>query len=86
TKVPASALEHRRFWDAMHALGLDALAGIQERLAATVCARFDAGSMWCCSGWLGWPRARATLLGGATIGDDTWAVAGRAVGHGHGRA
>lgn len=40
TKVPASALDHRRFWDAMHALPLDALAGIEERLAATVCARF----------------------------------------------
>jgi transposase len=40
TKVPASALDHRRFWDAMHAVPLDALAGIEERLAATVCARF----------------------------------------------
>src|ERR1035437_6856603 len=40
TKMPASALDHRRFWDAMHALPLDALAGIEERLAATVCARF----------------------------------------------
>ena len=40
TKMPTSALDHRRFWDAMHALPLDALAGIEERLAATVCARF----------------------------------------------
>src|ERR1035437_8887976 len=40
TKMPASALDHRRFWDAMHELPLDALAGIEERLAATVCARF----------------------------------------------
>ena len=40
TKMPASALDHRRFWEAMHALPLDALAGIEERLAATVCARF----------------------------------------------
>ena len=38
--MPASALDHRRFWDAMHALPLDALAGIEEKLAATVCARF----------------------------------------------
>src|SRR5674476_1169425 len=38
--MPASALDHRRFWDAMHALPLDALAGIEERLAATVCTRF----------------------------------------------
>src|SRR5664280_2714687 len=40
TKMPASALDHRRFWEAMHALPLDALAGIEERLAATVCTRF----------------------------------------------
>src|SRR5664280_2602752 len=39
-KISAAALDHRRFWDAMHALPLDALAGIEERLAATVCTRF----------------------------------------------
>src|SRR5664279_1918526 len=39
-KIPAAALDHRRFWDAMHALPLDALAGIEQRLALTVCARF----------------------------------------------
>jgi len=40
TKIPASALDHRRFWDAMHALPLPALAQIEEKLALAVCARF----------------------------------------------
>jgi len=40
TKIPASALDHRRFWDAMHAVPLDALAGIEEKLALKACARF----------------------------------------------
>src|SRR5450756_2952163 len=39
-KIPAAALDHRRFWDAMHALPLDALAGIEQTLALTACARF----------------------------------------------
>ena len=34
TKIPASALDHRRFWDAMHAVPLDALPRIEEKLAA----------------------------------------------------
>ena len=29
TKIPASALDHRRFWDAFHAVPLDALARIE---------------------------------------------------------
>jgi transposase len=40
TKIPASALDHRRFWDAMHAIGVDALAGIEHALAVRVCERF----------------------------------------------
>ncbi len=40
TKIPASALDHRRFWDAFHAVPLDALARIEEKLALAACARF----------------------------------------------
>ncbi|MCA1681940.1 MAG: hypothetical protein LC700_02100 [Actinobacteria bacterium] len=40
TKIPTSALDHRRFWDAMHALPLDSLAQVEEKLASAVCARF----------------------------------------------
>jgi transposase len=40
TKIPASALDHRRFWDAFHAVPLDALPRIEEKLALAVCARF----------------------------------------------
>jgi len=40
TKIATSALDHRRFWDAMHAVPLDALAGIEAKLALAVCARF----------------------------------------------
>jgi transposase len=40
TKIPASALGHRRFWDAMHAVPLEALLRIEEKLALAACARF----------------------------------------------
>jgi transposase len=40
TKIPASALDHRRFWDAMHAVPLEALPGIEEKLALAACSRF----------------------------------------------
>ena len=40
TKIPASALDHRRFRDAMHAVPLDALGRIEEKLALAACARF----------------------------------------------
>jgi transposase len=40
TKISASALDHRRFWDAMHAVPLEALARIEEQLALAICARF----------------------------------------------
>ena len=39
TKIPASALDHRRFWDAMHAVPLEALPRIEEKLALAACAR-----------------------------------------------
>ncbi len=40
TKIGAAALDHRRFWDAMHAVPLDALADIEERLAMRIVDRF----------------------------------------------
>src|SRR5450631_3940309 len=40
TKIPASALDHRRFWDAMHAIPTDALTGIEHTVAAKVCQAF----------------------------------------------
>src|ERR1035437_6075903 len=40
TKIPVSALDHRRFWDAFHAVPLDALGRIEEKLALAACARF----------------------------------------------
>jgi transposase len=40
TKIPVSALDHRRFRDAMHAVPLEALPRIEEKLAAAACARF----------------------------------------------
>src|SRR5713101_1514440 len=39
TKIGASALDHRRFWDAMHAVPLEALPRIEEKLALVACAR-----------------------------------------------
>ena len=40
TKIGASALDHRRFWDAFHAVPPDALPRIEEKLALAACARF----------------------------------------------
>lgn len=34
TKIRASALDHRRFWDAMHAVSLEQLEGISQAIAA----------------------------------------------------
>src|SRR6266699_3695992 len=47
TKIAASALDHRRFWDAFHAVPLEALPRIEEKLALAACARFglDTGSV-----------------------------------------
>lgn len=41
TKIPASVLDHRRFWDAMHRLPLAQLAVIEERIALAMVAEFD---------------------------------------------
>jgi len=40
-RVPAAALDHRRFWDAMHAIDTDALVEIERRLVAAMVAEFD---------------------------------------------
>lgn len=39
-KVPAAALDHRRFWAAMHALDAEALVEIERRLVAKMVAEF----------------------------------------------
>jgi transposase len=36
TKIPATALDHRRFWDAMHAVTLDQLEEISRKIAVTI--------------------------------------------------
>src|SRR6266702_1336217 len=36
TRIPASALDHRRFWDAMHAVTLEQLEQASERIAAAI--------------------------------------------------
>src|SRR5712671_3462781 len=36
TKIPASVLDHRRFWDAMHAVPLEALEEISRRIALRI--------------------------------------------------
>jgi transposase len=41
TKIATSALDHRRFWDAMHAVPVDALAGIEQTLALAMIDKFD---------------------------------------------
>jgi transposase len=43
TRVPWSALDHRRFWDAMDALDQAALTEIERRLAARMAAEFGLG-------------------------------------------
>ncbi len=41
TKISASVLDHRRFWDAMHSLTTTELAEIEQRLAAAMIEVFD---------------------------------------------
>ena len=41
TRVPAGALDHRRFWDAMHAVTVKQLAEIEHRLALAMIETFD---------------------------------------------
>src|SRR6266849_4885187 len=40
TKIPASVLDHRRFWDAMHAVSLQALEEISARIAVAIVRRY----------------------------------------------
>jgi transposase len=40
TKISASVLDHRRFWDAMHQVTLDELAGIEQTVALRTVERF----------------------------------------------
>ena len=40
TKVPASVLDHRRFWDAMHKITVDQLAEMEQRLAVAMITTF----------------------------------------------
>jgi transposase len=40
TKIPASVLDHRRFWDAMHAVPLEALQEISGRIAVRIAGEF----------------------------------------------
>lgn len=40
TKIPSSALDHRRFWDAMHQVTMGQLAQIEERIALAMIHRF----------------------------------------------
>jgi transposase len=41
TKIGASALDHRRFWDAMHAVNPDQLPVIEARITAAMIEEFD---------------------------------------------
>jgi transposase len=41
TKVSAGVLGHRRFWDAMHAVGLDELEEISRRVAVRMAAAYE---------------------------------------------
>jgi len=40
TKIPVAVLDHRRFWDAMHAVPLEALEEISRRIALRIVAEF----------------------------------------------
>jgi len=41
TKIPASVLDHRKFWEAMHAVTPDQLAQIEQTVAARIIERFE---------------------------------------------
>ena len=41
TKIPARVLDHRRFWDAMHAVTPDQLAQIEARITTAMIEEFD---------------------------------------------
>src|SRR5665811_1073159 len=41
TKIPASVLDHRRFWEAMHAITLEQLAAVEQQLAVAMIETFN---------------------------------------------
>jgi transposase len=41
TRIPASVLDHRRFWDAMHAVSLEHLEEISRRIAAAMITAYE---------------------------------------------
>jgi len=41
TKIPGSVLDHRRFWDAMHAVSLEHLEEISRRIAVAMIAAYE---------------------------------------------
>ena len=41
TKIPACVLDHRKFWEATHALSLDELAEVEERIAVAMVNEFN---------------------------------------------
>jgi transposase len=41
TKIPVTALDHRRFWDAMHAVTVDQLAEISQKIAVKIVQSAD---------------------------------------------
>jgi len=41
TKIPAAVLDHRRFWDAMHAITLKQLATVEQQLALAMIETFN---------------------------------------------
>ncbi|MDJ0315548.1 hypothetical protein [Arthrobacter sp. H35-D1] len=41
TKIPASVLDHRKFWEATHALSLDELAEVEERITVALVNEFN---------------------------------------------
>jgi len=41
TRIPAAALDHRKFWDAMHGISLEGLVVVEQRLVARMVELFD---------------------------------------------
>src|SRR6266540_2261214 len=41
TKIPASALDHRRFWDAMHAVSLEDLEQVSQAIAVRIVEAYE---------------------------------------------
>ena len=62
TKIPASALDHRRFWEAMHAVTLEQLEAISRKIAVRI---VEASGVDCSSVALDMTNF-ATFIGTAT--------------------